>query len=98
MKKVSKEVLKTAANNLLFEMKDEQYDKLLDEFDVIETQMNFLGSIKGIDEEEAMTFPFDVTINYLREDEASKPLTQKEALKNAHDVVLGQIKLPKVVG
>ena len=97
MKKVSKEVLKTAANNLMFDMSEEQYDTLLKEFDIIQSQMEFLGTIEGIDDLEPMTFPFDVTIDYLREDEAEKPLTQKQALKNAHDVVLGQIKLPKVV-
>ncbi len=98
MKEVNKEVLKQAANNLLFDMSEEEYDTLLHEFDIILGQMSFIGSIKGVDEVEPMTFPFDVSISYLREDEAAKPLRQKDALKNAHDIVLGQIKLPKVVG
>lgn len=98
MKKVDKEVLKQAANNLLFDMSEEEYEKLNKEFDVILSQMQFIGSLKGIDELKPMTFPFDVSISYLRNDEAGQPLSQKDALKNAHDVVLGQIKLPKVVG
>ena len=32
MKEVNKEVLKDAANRLLFDMKDEEYDTLLNEF------------------------------------------------------------------
>lgn len=97
MKKVTIEVLKKAANNLLFDMSDEQYQTLLDEFDIIQQQMEIIGTLKNIDNVTPMTFPFDVSVSYLREDEPSQPLKQEEALKNAHDVVLGQIKLPKVV-
>lgn len=98
MKKVNEELLRTAADNLLFDMSDEQYKKLNDEFETILSQMEYIGEIPNIDDVEPMTFPFDVAITYLRKDEAKQPLTNKDALKNAHDVVLGQIKLPKVVG
>ena len=98
MKEVNKEVLKDAANRLLFDMKDEEYDTLLDEFGVIQHQLKLIANIKGVDEVTPMTFPFDVTITYLREDEPITPLKQEEVLKNAHDIKDGQIKLPKVVG
>ena len=97
MKEVNKEVLKTAANKLMFDMSEEQYDNLLKEFDTIISQMNLIGDIEGVDEAEPMTFPFDVTNTYLREDIASTPLNRDEALKNAKDVVDGQIRLPRVV-
>ena len=108
MKNVNKETLKTAANKLMFDMSEEQYDNLLNEFDVIisqmnligdieGSQMNLIGDIEGVDEVEPMTFPFDVTTTYLREDVSSKPLSREEALKNAKDVVDGQIRLPRVV-
>ena len=87
MKKVTIEVLKKAANNLLFDMSDEQYQTLLNEFDIIQQQMEIIGTLKNIDNVSPMTFPFDVSISYLREDEPSQPLKQEEALKNAHDVV-----------
>ena len=45
-----------------------------------------------------MTFPFECETDFLREDEPTTPLTQEEALRNAKDVVEGQIRLPKVVG
>lgn len=98
MKEVNKEVLKDAANRLLFDMKDEEYETLLNEFGAIQHQLNLIGNIKGVDEVSPMTFPFDVTITYLREDETIAPLAQEDVLKNAHDVKDGQIKLPKVVG
>ena len=97
MKNVNKEVLKATANKLMFDMSDEQYDNLVAEFDILIKQMNLIGEIEGVDEVEPMTFPFDVTNSYLREDEATAPLARDDALKNAKDVVDGQIRLPKVV-
>ena len=97
MKEVNKETLITAAHKLMFDMSEEQYNNLLAEFDVIISQMNLIGDIEGVDEAIPMTFPFDVTNTYLREDVASAPLNKDEALRNAKDVVDGQIRLPRVV-
>ena len=97
MKAVDKDVLKDAANRLLFDMKDEEYDTLLDEFVTIQDQLQLIGKIEGVDEEVPMTFPFEVTIDFLREDEAITPLDKEDVLKNAGSVKEGQIKLPKVV-
>lgn len=98
MKKVSLELLKNCANNLMFDMEDEEYQTLLNEFDLLLDQMSLIGQIEGLDEEEAMTFPFDCHTDYLREDEEKTPLSVQEVLLNAKDVAAGQIKLPKVVG
>ncbi len=97
MKNIDKETLKTAANKLMFEMSEEQYNNLLNEFGIITTQMELIGKIEGVDNASPMTFPFDVTSIYLREDEATEPLERDVALKNAKDVVDGQIRLPRVV-
>ena len=92
------EVLKEAANKLLFDMEESEYDTLLDEFDIVLKQMKLIGEVDGIEKAEPMTFPFAVTTSYLREDEVGETLPQEEALKNARDVVDGQVRLPKVVG
>lgn len=92
------EILKKCANNLMFDMSEEQYQLLLKEFEVITKQMELLGEIDGLSEVEPMTFPFDVFTSYLREDIEGECLTKEEVLMNAKDVVDGQIKLPKVVG
>ena len=97
MKTVNKEILKNAANKLMFDMSDEQYDQLVKEFDIIIKQMNLIGEIPGVDDAAPMTFPFDVTSSYLREDAPTAPLNIDDALRNAKDVVDGQIRLPKVV-
>ena len=97
MKPVSKEVLQIAASKMMFEMSDSQYNALIKELNVFLKQVDLIGQIPNIDDVEPMTFPFDVTTTYLREDVVETPLTNDEALKNASDVKDGQIRLPKVV-
>ena len=97
MKKISKEMLKECANRLYFDMSDEEIEVLKQEFETTISQMELIGKIKGIDEVKPMTFPFEVTTTYLRDDIAGTPLDIKVALKNANSVKDGQIKLPKVV-
>jgi len=98
MKAINKEVLKDAAKRLLFEMSEQEYDTLLQEFDVVIKQMELIGKIEGVDDYAPMTFPFECTTTYLREDIPARPLSKDEALRNAKNKLGGQIKLPKVVG
>ena len=98
MLKYDLEILKKCANNLMFDMSEEQYQVLLKEFETITKQMELLGDIEGLNEITPMTFPFEVFSSFLREDVEGETLTKEEVLKNAKDVVDGQIKLPKVVG
>lgn len=98
MKEINLDVLKEASEKLMFRMEDSQYDTLLKEFDVILKQMALLSKLPGVEDVKPMTFPYAVKTTFLREDVASEPLDRDEALKNAGDVVEGQIRLPKVVG
>lgn len=98
MKVVNKDVLKDAANRLYFDMTDSEYETLLEEFANIQQEFELMGQINGVDEVVPMTFPFDVSIDFLRDDEPETPLSQEDVLKNAGNVKEGQIKLPKVVG
>lgn len=97
MKEYNIEVLKDAAHRLLFDMSEEQYATLLNEFDIVTTQMKLIGQDKRVDQYEPMVFPFECTTSYLREDVPGTPLDREEAIKNAHNKTGGQIKLPKVV-
>ena len=83
MKKIDKETLKIAADKLLFDMSEEEYNTLLSEFETIIHQMSLIGNIKGLDELEPMTFPYDVSTSFLREDVATTPTDRDELLKNA---------------
>lgn len=97
MKTITKEVLVDAANRLLFTMSDEQFETLEEEFKILTNLMGKIGQIKGLDEYEPMTFPFDCETDFLREDEPAEVLDREEALKNAGSVQDNQVKLPKVV-
>ena len=97
MKTINKEVLVDAANRLLFSMSDEQYDTLEKEFGVLTKLMGAIGEIEGLENYEPMTFPFECTTDFLREDEVLEPLPREVALKNAGNVQDNQVKLPKVV-
>lgn len=98
MKTITKELLQESANKLMFNLKDNELDTLFEEFKIITKQMELLSTVEGIESVEPMVFPFDVVTSFLRDDVASDCLSQDEALKNATDVVDGQIRLPKVVG
>lgn len=98
MKEINLDVLKDAANRLMFDMSDEQYATLLKEFDILTRQMENIGKIQGLEKYEPMTFPFDVTIDFIREDIPETPLAKEDVLKNAGSTLDGEIKLPKVVG
>ena len=98
MEKIDLATLKDAASRLLFEVRDEENEILLAEFGFLSKQMEAIGQIEGLDEYEPMTFPFDCTTDFLREDEPAVPLSQEDALSNAGSCFENQIKLPKVVG
>ena len=97
MKKITKELLLECAHNLMFDLTDEELDKLLIDFDIIKRQFELIGEIDGVDNVEPMTFPYVVFNEMLREDTLTKPLDKKELLKNSKVVSNGQIKIPKVV-
>ena len=78
-------------------MSDEQYKTLYEEFQILTKQMETIGKIEGLESYEPMTFPFDCSTSFLREDVAEEPLTRDEALCNAGNKQDNQIKLPKVV-
>lgn len=98
MQKIGKELLREAANLLLFDMSEEQYDTLMSEFQITLRQMELIRKIPGIDDYEPMVYPFPVKAAGLRKDEPEKPLDARDALRNAGSVKDGQIKLPRVLG
>ena len=97
MKEYNIAVLKDAANRLLIDMSESEYETLLSEFNIVTKQMKSLNENIELDKIEPMVFPYEVYTTELREDIAKEPLTREEALKNSQRKVGGQIKLPKVV-
>lgn len=95
--KISIEELKKLANRLLFDMKEEEYLTLQEEFEIILSQMEVLGEIEGTEKVTPMAFPFIYESIGLREDEPLEVLTKEEVLKNAQETCDSQIKVKKVI-
>lgn len=98
MKSVDLKKLQIAANRLCFDMSDEEYQTLLNEFKTVIKQMELIAEDKTIDQYEPMVYPFPCTIDALREDETITPSSRDEILKNAKNKLAGQIKVKKVNG
>ena len=94
---IEKEMLKKYAKLLMFDMKEEEYETLQEEFDIILKQMDLIEQIPNIKDVKPMTFPFINTDASLREDEVKDYLTTGEVLANAKHQVDDQVKIPKVV-
>ncbi len=89
------EKLKVCANNLMFDMKDEEYLTLQKEFDVIVKHMDIIDTMEGIENVEPMFFPFAVDLEL--KEYATESLDTKEALSNAKDLKNNKVAVPKVV-
>ena len=94
---IKKEKLQDYARKLMFEMNDEEYKTLQEEFDVILKQMDLISKIDNITNIEPMTYPFELNNVNLREDIVNNELTTNDILINVSDKENNQIKVPKVV-
>lgn len=96
MEKFSNEYFKKLANDLKFNLSDEEIEALKKDFIALEQQVELFDSIDtaGV---EAMVYPFETPTVYVREDVVEEVLDQKDALKNAKDVRMGHVHVPKVV-
>ncbi len=94
---IEKDKLKEYARLLMFDMDDDEYSVLQDEFETILKQMDLIGKIPNIDKVSPMTFPFKNEGVSLREDEVGDYLTVSEVLENTKHQVNDQVKVPKVV-
>ena len=97
MKEINKELLQNCAHRLMFDMTDEQYELILNEFDITLEQLKLINDV-DLSNVSPMTFPFECYTDFLREDEEISTISRDDALSNAKDVVDNQIRLPKVVG
>ena len=98
MQKITKENIQDYALKLMFKMKEEEFDSFEKEFVTILKHMDLIGQIDGIEKVEPMVFPFINKDAKLRKDVATSTLTTEDAIKNAHETIYDEIKVPKVVG
>lgn len=97
MKSVNIDVLKSTAHSLMFDMSEDEYNQLVSDFLILLEQMQIFDQLDNLGSYSPMTFPFDVTSEYLREDVSSPCLSKEEVVKNSACVKGGQIVIPGVI-
>jgi len=94
---IEKSKLKDYANKLMFDMADEEYETLSQEFDTILKQLDLIGEIDNISEVEPMTFPYLKEDVALRSDADSRVVDVDVAFSNCHGKKGDEVKVPRVV-
>ena len=92
----SKEYFKRLANQLMFDLNDEEAEDIVKEFETLEKQLKLLDEVntEGV---EPMVYPFEDETTFLRKDEVNHVISQEDALANVKDKIEGHFILPKVV-
>ena len=94
----NKETIDKLANLLLIGLTDSENKMVLDEFDIIDEQINIINDIPGIDKVEPMTHALDDFEYELREDVAEESIPIEDLLSNCDEFSAREIEVPKVVG
>lgn len=96
MEKYNKEFFKKLANQLMFDLNEEEIEKMQGDFSDLLKQLALLDEV-DTDGIEPMIFPFEDETFYARTDEITHVISQEEALRNAKKVEKGMVVVPKVV-
>ena len=98
MGKFTKEMVDDYANKLLIGLTPEENKMVLDEFDIIDQQINIINDIPGIEKVEPMTHALDDFEYELREDVIEESVPIEELLQNCDEFSGREVEVPKVVG
>ena len=98
MSKFTKEMVDEYADKLLIGLTPEENKMVLDEFDIIDEQINIINDIPGIENVTPMTHALDDFEFELREDEVEESVLIEDLLSNCDDFSGREIEVPKVVG
>lgn len=97
-KKFTKELVDDLADKLLIGLTNEENKMVLDEFDIIDSQINIINEIPDIEKVEPMTHTLDDFTYELRDDVVEESVPIDELLSNCKDSVGREVEVPKVVG
>ena len=98
MSKFTKEIVDDYADKLLIGLTEEENQMVLDEFEIIDADIDIINNISNIKDVEPMTHCLDDFVYELREDVAEESIPIDELLQNCDDVSGDEIRVPKVVG
>lgn len=97
MKKFTNEMVDDYADKLLIGLTKEENQMVVDEFGIIDPNINVITEIPNIKEVEPMTHPLDDFIYELREDVIEESTPIDEILQNCDDYTGNEVRVPKVV-
>ena len=97
MARFTKEMVDSYADKLLIGLTPEENKMVLDEFEVIDNDIDVINTIDNIQNIEPMTHALDNFKYELREDIADKSPSVDELLRNAKKTMGSEIEVPKVV-
>lgn len=97
MDKFTKEMVTDYADKLLIGLTEEETNMVLEEFDIIDKNIDLINEIPEIEQVEPMTHCLDNFIYELREDEIEESIGIDELLSNCDDSSNDEVRVPKVV-
>lgn len=98
MGKFTKEMVDDYADKLMIGLTEEENKMVLEEFDIIDSNIDIINELDGIENVEPMTHCLDDFEYCLREDEVEESVTIEELLQNCDDATETEVRVPKVVG
>lgn len=98
MNKFTKEMVDDYADKLLIGLTPEENKMVLDEFEIIDQNIDLINKIPGISEVEPMTHCLDDFIYELREDIPEESIDIEDLLANSDETDGSEITVPKIVG
>jgi len=97
MGKFTKEMVDDYADKLLIGLTPEENQMVLDEFEIIDKNIDIINEIPGIGSVEPMSWCLDDFEFELREDIPEEPIDIDSLLQNCDDYRVCEVKVPKVV-
>ncbi|MBR2707902.1 MAG: Asp-tRNA(Asn)/Glu-tRNA(Gln) amidotransferase subunit GatC [Bacilli bacterium] len=99
MGKFTKEMVDEYADKLLIGLTDEENKMVLEEFEIIDKNIDIINEIPDIEKVEPMTHTLDNFEYELREDEPEESIPIEDLLKNCDDSTSdGEVVVPRMVG
>ena len=98
MEKFTREMVNDYAEKLLIGLTEEENKMVLDEFEIIDKNIDIINEIEDIEKVEPMSWCLDDFEYELREDVVEDSIPVEELLQNCDDYVGNEVRVPKVVG
>lgn len=96
MENFNKDMLKRLANQVMFDLSDEECEEFQSEFEIYLKQIDLLNKV-NTDGVEEMVYPFETPTAFLRNDGETYAISQQDAMKNVPHAGENYVIVPKVV-